>query len=137
MRYEARVTGTVKGTPLTHVVVRYFDPDNAREPSLVEDFCMQLSDVASVADAWDEEGNATSWHDERRDVRAEMDANILKRWDLAVRERHSGDWTGDDSKPALRDGRAVPQGRRVIEVDDSDPAGVLARADVRELMVRR
>lgn len=151
MRYKAEVHGTVKGTDLTYVLVRYFASDGDTVPTLVEDHLMQLADVGMriVTDAngflgltdgsfvdpakIDRETQSKLdflREDYKEDVFAVMEAAFLQRWAVAVEKKHSGDWTGDAAKPALVDGKPQPQGHQKIALDQSDPKGVLSRPDV-------
>ncbi len=158
MRYEAEVHGTVKGTALTYVLVRYFANDADREPTLTEEHLMQLADegeriITNEDGHWlladgsyldpaklnpVEDELVTEYEFQRetykRDVIAEMSDSFMRRWERAVEGKQSGDWTGDATKTAYVDGKPVVQRKSVIvETDDSDPKGVLARADIESI----
>ena len=149
MRFEAEVHGTVKGTELTYVLVRYFASDSDTEPTLVEEHLMQLADEGEriITDAnghyqladgsfidpakMEPDGKYEFARETfKRDVMAEIAEAAGRRWQRGIEKKQSGDWTGDDTKPAYVDGVSVKQGRQIIETDDADPKGVLARADI-------
>lgn len=136
VRYKIVDLQTVQATGLLYVLVHFWENQNVGEPDRINDFLMQLRPtgerIVTNVDGWykrlsdgvfiDPEKLAiddkTKWERETfdRDLPAEIKSNIEAYWQRAEGKGYPADHT--DSR---------------IERDDSDPHGVLARADVMAL----
>ncbi len=158
MRYRIDEVSNEVTTGETYVVVSFWNTEAGRlagePPTLVNDFLMTLRDegerIVTNLDGWYKrlsdgvfidpetlaDDDATKWEREtvKRDVPAEIRANIERYITRAVAKDWSGDHTGDTTKPFYEAGKLRPQGESQTYVrDDVDRNGATSRTDVQAL----
>lgn len=122
MYYVVRDISTSKVSGETFIIVEYWwekkDFDLLRPPYLVNDFDLQLR----------EDGKGVSA------ISEEIHAIVKKYWSTAIANGWRGDHTLDATKQFFRYDKPVDQGNSKPPLKDkSDPNGILARDDVKDM----